>query len=279
MFGNFLEETATGTGATLALAGATTGNIQFQKKFADGELVQYVVDDSGGTIKVGGVGTYVSATDDITRADTWNWNGTTYDDIPSSNITLSGGTHTVRCDVLSARLNDSGVVSSRIYIPDYLQEVNASMSLSGSAQIRYMPFPLKFTGSYDSFSLEVVSGGGNVRVGLYTSKNGAALDLVAVHDTTFSVGSTGLKSLSFDSGATIIEKGDYFLAVHNDSGVTLRASPSDSIGGNSLGAVALNNGNYASTFKGRTYGAMPDPADVTSLTPATQGPTMGIETV
>jgi len=31
MFGNFLEETCTGTGVTLALAGATTDNIAFQE--------------------------------------------------------------------------------------------------------------------------------------------------------------------------------------------------------------------------------------------------------
>ncbi len=104
MFGNFLEETCTGTGATLALAGATTGNIRFQEKFADGDLVEYVVDDSGGTIKVGGTGIYVSATDDITRNDTWNWNGTTYDENPTTNITLSGGTHTVRCDAISGSI-------------------------------------------------------------------------------------------------------------------------------------------------------------------------------
>ena len=104
MYANFTEETATGTGATLALAGVTTGNIAFSKSFADGDLVAYVVEDSAGTIKVAGVGTYVSATDDITRSDTWNWNGTVIDDNPATNITLGGGTHTVRCDVVSTTL-------------------------------------------------------------------------------------------------------------------------------------------------------------------------------
>ncbi len=101
MFANFTEETCTGTGVTLALAGITTGNIAFSKSFADGDLVAYVLEDSGGTIKVAGVGTYVSATDDITRNDTWNWNGTVVDENPSTNITLSSGTHTVRCDLVN----------------------------------------------------------------------------------------------------------------------------------------------------------------------------------
>ena len=99
MFANFTEETCTGTGATLALAGATTNNIAFSKSFADGDLVAYVVEDSGGTIKVAGTGIYVSATDDITRYDHWQWNGTAVTKYPTSNVTLSGGTHTVRCEV------------------------------------------------------------------------------------------------------------------------------------------------------------------------------------
>jgi len=104
MFANFTEETCTGTGATLVLTGATSNSIAFSESFADGDLVAYVLEDSGGTIKVAGVGTYVSATDDITRNDTWSWNGTVIDESPATNITLSGGTHTVRCDMIGNRL-------------------------------------------------------------------------------------------------------------------------------------------------------------------------------
>jgi len=99
MFTNFTEETCTGTGDTLALAGATTGMIPFSESFADGDFISYAVTDSGGNIKVTGIGTYVAATDDITRNDTWNWNGTAVDKNPTTNITLSGGTHTVTCAI------------------------------------------------------------------------------------------------------------------------------------------------------------------------------------
>ena len=102
MFSNFTEETCTGIGDTLELAGATAGHIPFSASFADGDLVSYVVEDSGGSIKVAGIGTYVAATDDITRNDTWNYNGTVVDKNPSTNITLSGGTHTIRCDMVGA---------------------------------------------------------------------------------------------------------------------------------------------------------------------------------
>jgi len=99
MFSNFTTETCTGTGATLTLTGATTGQIAFSESFADGDLVSYALEDSGGSIKIAGIGTYVSATDDITRNDTWNWNGTVVDKNPATNIALSAGAHTVRCDV------------------------------------------------------------------------------------------------------------------------------------------------------------------------------------
>ena len=60
MFSNFTEETCTGIGDTLELAGATAGHIPFSASFADGDLVSYVVEDSGGSIKVAGIGTYVA---------------------------------------------------------------------------------------------------------------------------------------------------------------------------------------------------------------------------
>jgi len=99
MFANFTTETCTGTGLTLTLAGATTGQIPFSASYVDGDLVSYVVEDSGGVIKVAGIGTYNSTGNTITRNDTWNYNGTVVDKNPATNITLSGGTHTVRCDV------------------------------------------------------------------------------------------------------------------------------------------------------------------------------------
>lgn len=112
-FLNFTEESCTGIGDTQALGGATSGNIPFSRGLVDGEQVHYVIDDSGGVIKVAGVGTYVLATDDITRNDTWNDNGTTTDEKPTTNIALSGGTHTIRCDVISKGLsNQNGVLDT-----------------------------------------------------------------------------------------------------------------------------------------------------------------------
>ncbi len=99
MYANFTEETCTGTGNTLTLSGATAGSVPFAQSFADGQPVSYSVEDSAGVIKITGIGTYNSTGDTITRDDDWSWNGTTVNTNPSTNITLSGGTHTIRCDV------------------------------------------------------------------------------------------------------------------------------------------------------------------------------------
>jgi hypothetical protein len=109
MYANFTEETCTGTSATLTLAGATTDNLAFSLSYADGDLVAYAVEDSGGSIKITGVGTYNSAGNTITRSDTYNYNGTVVDKNPSTNITLSGGTHTIRCDIVGDQLTTANL--------------------------------------------------------------------------------------------------------------------------------------------------------------------------
>lgn len=97
MYANYTRETCTGTGDTLTLTGATSDSIPFSRNFADGDYVAYSLLDSGGVIRITGIGTYNSGANTITRNDLWNDNGTVSIDAPVSNITLSGGTHTIDC--------------------------------------------------------------------------------------------------------------------------------------------------------------------------------------
>ena len=97
MFANFTEESCTGTGDSLSLQGNTVGNLPFSASFNDGERVAYVLEDAAGSIKISGVGNYVSATNSITRGDMWNYDGTQINEAVTTNITLTGGTHTIRC--------------------------------------------------------------------------------------------------------------------------------------------------------------------------------------
>ena len=105
MFANNTAETCTGTGDTLTLTGAVSftneaGNTEttlpFSATAADGDVFECVVNDADGVTKVSGVYTYNAASNTLTRNDDWNWNGTTQDNSPSSNIALSSGTHIIR---------------------------------------------------------------------------------------------------------------------------------------------------------------------------------------
>lgn len=235
MFGNFLEETATGTGATLALAGATTGNIQFQEKFADGDLVAYVVDDSGGTIKVGGVGTYVSATDDITRNDTWSWNGTTSDDNPSTNITLSGGTHTVRCDALGKHVTsgyqDSIAQSGRVFTPHNLSyERNDGApgnEFAAAADVLTLitatfNYPVKINEC--GVEITTASASNNIRVGIYSIESDSSVGGLIYDSGSISTTSTG-QVFSTTGLPIILGAGSYYIGTVSDNTVVRGYGP------------------------------------------------------
>jgi len=235
VFSNFTEETCTGTGATLALAGVTTGNIAFSKSFADGDLVAYVLEDSGGTIKVAGVGTYVSATDDITRNDTWNWNGTVIDDNPSTNITLSGGTHTIRCDVVNnqlapVRTDYLNVRADSQYVVDAWSK-GTSITRSGVAnRLWVMPFmvvaPVTLSGmGVDITSLSTTNG--NIEIGLYdidySANTFTLIDGTGTIDGTTATGTTGYNTSNFSGGnLTLYPNKPVFAVLGSDGTPTTR---------------------------------------------------------
>jgi hypothetical protein len=224
----FTEETCTGTGATLALAGVTTGAIAFSESFADGDPVAYILEDSGGTIKIAGIGNYVSATDDITRNDTWNWNGTVIDDNPSTNITLSGGTHTVRCDLLAEKafsgVNDIASLSGTDYqIPDNF--ISAEYSLLVPAANRALFLSVFFLSSVviTNFETSVTTLDGsatNTRRGIYTAKKNGQIGDLLDGSGNIDVSTTGIKTTALATPLRL-PAGRYFMAFVTD-GTALR---------------------------------------------------------
>ena len=264
IYANFTEETCTGTGDILTLIGATTGNIRFDLSLSVGDFISCALVDSGGTIKVAGVYEY-TAVDQLTRSDTWNINASSVvDDNPSSNITLSGGTHTVRCDVINDDLKDAGTISGSMYAPDTGQELTGVV-IALANEILYAPLVIPVSGSFDTFEIDITVGGTNARMGLYDTKNGLPNALVAVHDTSFSVSSTGDTQATFDGGAVNLRKGDYYVAIFVDANLSLKASQTDSknfgfMGGTSADAPSTH------VTKALTYTTMPDPANLVSRT-------------
>ena len=279
-FLNFTEEACTGTAATLALAGATSGMLPFVRGLADGDEVYYVVEDSGGVIKIAGVGTYVSATDDITRNDTWNDNGTTTDDNPSTNITLSGGTHTVRCDVIGRLMYKTyaAVITDNTTGQFVGSEISSEADLTltvGSTQaneVYIMPFKTSFAGLIDAFVCEVRTaavGGADtltVRMGIYEvdASTGRAGKLL-IDSAEVSITTTGVKEATLNGGGDYyLAEGMYYVAfIAGTNGVTtspaFTATAADSQSPSPLGVGAnLDALSYTRTVADQTWSsAMP----------------------
>lgn len=228
MFSNFTEETATGTGNTLALAGATADHIAFGESFEDGDLVSYSLEDSGGTIKVAGIGTYVSATDDITRNDSWNWNGTAVDKDPSTNITLSGGTHTVRCDVVGgslfrSRRGELYDTTNYYHTPDNVPDSNA-ITLATADRLILTPAMFYSAVTITKIVINVNTAdaaASNNRWGVYSCGADGKPDELLLDTGHITLSSTGNTITTLPS-ALELRAGAYFFAFVSDSASVLR---------------------------------------------------------
>ena len=251
MFANFTEETCTGTEATLELAGATTGRIQFSKSFADGDLVSYVVEDSGGTILVAGIGTYVSATDDITRNDTWNWNGTSVDNNPSSNITLSGGTHTVRCDIIDdttsvTRKIDNPTRFGRIFVGENINEIHSGSASQTVDELNMVAHVFSRPIVVKSIILDVQGAGtsGDIaKIGIWRSVDSRNSGKVLFESSSILVDATGIKVITISN--LILKAGVYLFGCVTDSTTATFKDYGDPTGAGPYGADSSNNQNNA----------------------------------
>ena len=281
MYANFTEETCTGTGQALALAGATTGNLPFSTSFADGDRVAYVVRDSGGIIRATGYGIYVSATNSITRNDTWNYNGTAVDNNPTSNITLSGGTHTIRCDIVNDNTGNyfqNGLaVASKFFTPHNWRYASSD----SPPQVSFNEAANRFTVLTCLFyyptlitsilvDIQTASAGGNLRFGIYTVSAAGGIGNLLVDSGDFSTTSTGLISNTLAT-PLLLQKGTYLIgAVADNTAVRTRGVSSNqySGGGGILGVNAFGAESSAESGNSyaHTYGALPTTFGAPALT-------------
>jgi hypothetical protein len=272
MYANFTEETCTGTGQALALAGATTGNLPFATSFADGDRVAYVVRDSGGIIRATGYGTYVSATNSITRNDTWNYNGTVVNNNPTSNIALSGGTHTIRCDIVNDNTGNyfqNGIaVADKIFTPHNWR----FQTTTAAPQAQFNTVANRFTVLTCRFyypilitsmlvDIQTASAGGNLRFGIYSVSAGGGIGNLLADSGDFSTAATGLLSNTLAT-PLILQKGIYLIgAVADNTVVRTRGVNSGEYngGGGILGVHTFGNeqGSESGNSYAHTYGALP----------------------
>ena len=265
MFANLTEETCTGTGNTLALAGATLDSIPFSASFADGDLVAYVLRDSGGAIKVSGIGTYVAATDDITRNDNWNYNGTVVDKNPATNITLSAGTHTISCDLSESSFLSrvsSAMPAGRYLIPGGLEYSNNGKGggefTASIGKVTFTPITLvthiKISEVYAAIG--TVFAGGLFRLGLYGVDTGTGLpDQLLFDSGDIGTDTAGITGVSITP--VIIPPGVYYMAdaVNNTTATARGARFSIPVNGGFAGVATDRKGKKLQIAQ--TYGAFP----------------------
>ena len=283
MYANFTEETCTGTGDTLTLLGATTGNLPFSLSYADGDLVMGPLEDSGGIIKIAGIGTYNSGPNTITRNDTWNYNGTVVDKNPSTNITLSGGTHTIRCDVIAARLDSTNITidaleSFTTSTPDNIgvqdnQNAVTANRLCLVAGVFNSPRLITFF----SLDLRIADAAAtNTRQGIYSADINGRPDALLADSGNIDMSTTGDK---FTSLATplFLPAGIYYFGIVSDSAVVQWRGPNSnatSIKQQPIGIANYIAGRFLYLYQDSVTGALPAtfaPTNSTNNLPITAG--------
>lgn len=251
MFANFTEESCTGTGDTLTLTGASTGAIPFSASFADGDLVSYALEDSGGSIKVAGIGTFNSV-GTITRNDTWNYNGTVVDKNPATNIALSAGAHTVRCDVVGKQLSsntrssDAALSNSIYHVGDSI--INASnTAVAIIDRLSWYPITLTSSALISEIGLSVSSGqaASNTRVGIYEFGSDGNIGELIIDSGLIDTTATG-PSTNLVAPALYLPAGKYYMASVSDSAITFQSTSHSAM--TAIGGVSNNNSHRAATF-------------------------------
>ena len=234
MYANFTQETCTGTGDILTLTGADTGNIPFSASFADGDLVAYVVEDSAGTIKVTGVGTYNTG-NTITRNDSWNYNGAVVDKNPASNILLSDGDHTIRSDVDQSYVFGEGDWDGRASIKPTgdvgfvsMAESTANFTVVANRVYflkLYVPNAMYLT-KLGSHQIAAASGT-KFRVGVYSIKYDPVTqcplpDILLAESGDIDASTTGFNRYNTLTPAIKLSKGNYLIAFVFDGAPTVQ---------------------------------------------------------
>jgi hypothetical protein len=282
MFANFTEETCTGTGDTLTATGATTENLEFSLSYADGALVQYSVRDSGGIIKVSGVGVFNTSPNTITRSDTYNYNGTVVDKEPTSNITLSAGAHTVTCSAVSDSFAPSIIGATYNSNNRFFQTGGSSVSsakgggefTASAGRFALEPFFLPYSVVVNIIGCAItqVSAGGNFRCAVYkyNAASPSRAGKLMFESGNKSTAATGFISQTLSTPVRL-DRGFYYCAVAVDN-TTAEFNGSRKTNFADVN-ISLNGGDASSTSSGgermpfinQSFGAFP--LDLSAITP------------
>lgn len=265
MLANKVKETTSTTGAgSFTTTGAVAGFQTFNNAFGLNQRFAYwALDETANTWETG-IG-YLSGTTTLVRETVLDNSSGGATAINFANApSLFNGLNK------SNALPLTGAEPAKYIVSQHLTNHGSGDAAQQDAnEIWYYPFLLMNPDTYDAFSLQVSVGGGNCRVALYDVKGGLPNNIIAVHDTTLSISTSGQKIATFDGGSVFLPAGWYYIGVVTSGTPSFRGGSGNSIEQSPLGIDASQVGStllpYGGLSKTFTYGAMPDPADITSI--------------
>ena len=269
MLANRVKETTSTTGTgSFTTTGAASNFQTFNTAFGTNKrFVYWAINDTDNEWETG-IG-YLSASTTLVRETVQD----NHSDAASAvNFTTAP---TLYAGPNELSLMHSVAVRSGLYIcSSNINEISGTNNYIDANEIHYIAFHLACPGDYDAFEFNLTAASGNIRMGLYDWKAGLPHNLIAVHDTSFDISSgSGSTVLTFDGGSQMLCAGWYCIGVTVDGTPSFSGVQSDSHTITPFGHTGGGGAVIFSADKTRTYAAMPNTADVTSLTYVSSGQT------
>jgi hypothetical protein len=267
MLANWTKATTTTTGTGTITMTAVTGYPLPSKSRVTGEYVQYSIHTSDGNFESGIGKIAASETLERTRVIS-TYNGTTYDQLTASALSLASGTHDVFITPMAENIFEplrfpvSGP-SSQAFYSTHLNGPGAYITLTSQRNTAY-PFRLETAGLLTSLACNVgVAGAGSTTLlGLYEpGSNGLPNRLIAKTSATIDTSTTGFKTQAV--GANVrLTPGWYWAAV------CLTAGTAPQLDSTSTGVASAfgNSGNSIITYvrENATATDLADPYPITA---------------
>lgn len=230
MLHNWVKETTTTTGTgTITLAGAVSGFLAFTDVLADGEQVDYMIDDANGNREYG-IGTFTASGTTLARTTPVQTvvSGTLDDTSPTA-ITLSSGTHNVYIAAPAQRIMNGPVIetaptetTSWHTLDNIFYANNANIAIGTANRMFIEKGPLFLPHKITTLGYQVDVADAtctHFRLGIYKiDRDGEPGDvLYDSGDLSSAVGTTGKKTHTVSGGPIIVPAGVYGLAMVSDS--------------------------------------------------------------
>lgn len=277
---NWARVTTTTTGTGNLTLSAVTGYPTLNDVVGTNRRFAYaILLDSDGTPIEEGIG-YLSASTTLVRERvTATYASSTYDDTSPSAVSLAAGTYRVistgsagAIQGVAMNVNRNAALASQKLIPSQHTTVNNASSTGYTCvanRLVYTPFCLGVSAEVDALGIRVGTGvaSTNVRLGIY--------DIDATGHPNKLLGETGALASATSStdvigtiGAPVrLQPGWYYVAIVSDGAPAVGRIDAGGALSTFLGAIA---GNLMSSlgyfYATHTFGALPNPAQTTSLT-------------